>query len=92
MKKLIVIASILIFVYGCKTYVQVFDTKAKNIKVENEFYVFENDSLKITYSFWAKNGLMTFGIYNKLNKPLYIDWKKSSYIDNSVKLNYWIFR
>lgn len=33
---------------------------------------------------------MTFGIYNKLGKPLYIDWKKSSYIDNTVKLDYWI--
>jgi hypothetical protein len=90
MKKIIVIATILIFAYGCKTYVQLFDTKATNINIENEFYMFENDSLKITYSFWTEKGLMTFAIYNKLNKPMYIDWKKSSYIDNSVKLNYWI--
>jgi len=75
---------------GCKSYVQVFDTKGTNVKVENEFYVFENDTLKITYSFWSEKGLMTFAIFNKSNKPIYIDWKKSSYIDNSVKLNYWI--
>jgi hypothetical protein len=33
---------------------------------------------------------MAFSIYNKLEKPLYLDWKKSSYIDNSNKLNYWV--
>lgn len=75
---------------GCKNYIQVFETKSNDIKVENKFYVFENDSLKITYNFWSNKGLMTFSVFNKLDKPIYIDWKKSSYIDNSVKLNYWI--
>jgi len=90
MKKIIGIVLIVVFFYGCKSYVQVFETKGTNLEIENEFYVFENDSLKITYSFWKQRGLMTFAIFNKLDKPLYIDWKKSSYIDNSVKLNYWI--
>lgn len=83
----IIIASIS---FGCKTYVQLFETKTSNTKMENDFYVFENDSLKITYDFWADKGLMKFSIYNKTNKPLYIDWKKSAYIDNKVKLSYWI--
>ena len=90
MKKIIGIGLIVLFVYGCKSYVQVFETNGTNLETENEFYVFENDSLKITYGFWTQKGLMTFVIFNKLDKPLYIDWKKSSYIDNSVKLNYWI--
>jgi len=90
MKKIIGIGIIVLFFYGCKSYVQVFDTSSTNTKVEDELYVFENDSLKISYSFWAEKGLMTFSIFNKLEKPLYIDWKKSSYIDNSVKLNYWV--
>ncbi len=90
MKKIIGIGLIVLFFYGCKSYVQVFETNGKNLEIENEFYVYENDSLKITYSFWTQKGLMTFAIFNKLDKPLYIDWKKSSYIDNSVKLNYWI--
>ena len=83
----IIIASIS---FGCKSYIQLFETKTSNTKVENDFYVFENDSLKITYDFWADMGLMKFSIYNKTNKPLYIDWKKSAYIDNKVKLSYWI--
>lgn len=75
--------------YGCKSYVQVFDTTGIGLSIEDKFYVWETDSIKITYSFWERNGLMSFSIFNKGSIPLYIDWKKSSYIDNSVKLNYW---
>jgi hypothetical protein len=90
MRILIISVIIALLAFGCKSYVQVFETNTTNIKIKDEFYVFENDSLKITYSFWKQKGLMTFAIYNKLDKPLYVDWKKSSYIDNSVKLNYWV--
>lgn len=77
-------------IHGCKSYVQVLGTSAPKVKVEDGLYVLENDSLKITYNFWTQRGLMSFAIYNKLDKPLYIDWKKSSYINNSVKLDYWV--
>lgn len=33
---------------------------------------------------------MSFSVYNKLEKPIYIDWKSSSFIYNKNKLNYWI--
>ncbi|MFT4680787.1 MAG: hypothetical protein ACI9YU_000619 [Flavobacteriales bacterium] len=57
---------------------------------ENEFYVFENDTIKLTYAFWHGHGVMSFTVYNKLDIPIYIDWKKSSFIYNSTKLNYWV--
>lgn len=79
-----------LLLFGCKSYVQVLQTNSSIETDENGVYVYENDSLKISYSFWQEKGLMTFSIYNKLDKPLYIDWKKSSYIDNSIKLDYWV--
>jgi hypothetical protein len=92
MKKITYLIVFFFFIFiGCnKSYIQVFDTKSSNVKIENEFYVYETDTLKITYSFWAEKGIMSFAIFNKLDIPIYIDWKKSSYIDNSKKLNYWI--
>lgn len=75
--------------FGCKSYVQVFETKVNNLKTVDDTYVYENDSLRITYNLWREKGLMKFEIYNKLNVPIYIDWRKSSYIDNDIKLNYW---
>lgn len=90
MKKIVCIGFFIMTLYSCKMYVQVFDTNSINSKIENDCYIFENDTLKILYSFWSEKGLMIFSIYNKLEKPLYVDWKKSSYIDNSNKLNYWV--
>lgn len=91
MKKKLLLLFIALSIFGCKSisYVQVFETKTNNVKTVDETYLFENDSLTITYNLWRERGLMQFTIYNKLNVPLYIDWRKSSYIDNAVKLNYW---
>lgn len=46
----------------------------------------ENDSVKISYSFYGVNAPVEIQVYNKLNKPLYIDWQQSAVIvgDNAV--------
>ncbi len=81
--------SLLILLSSCATYVQLIETKTTNTQIVDNKYVFENDSIKITYDLWKEKGLLNFTVYNKLKKPLYIDWKKSSYINNTLKLNYW---
>jgi len=82
---------IVIILSSCsKSYVQVFDTATTNTQVKDDCFIYETDSLKITYSFWASKGVMSFAVYNKLDKPLYIDWKNSSFICNDNKFNYWI--
>lgn len=87
----ILVLSITITFFGCsKKFVQVFNTNSLLLQNNEGNYIYENDSLKITYNFWKEKGLMSFTIHNKQKLPLYIDWKKSSYIDNSVKLNYWV--
>lgn len=87
---LIIVALILLIVSCTPKYIQVFTTKTINTQLQNNKWVYENDTIKVTYSFWANKGVMSFGVYNKLDKPIYIDWKNSSFIYNSNKLNYWI--
>ncbi len=58
--------------------------------MQEGLYVFESDTVKITYSFWAENGIMSFAVYNKLDVPIYIEWKNSSFICNDNKFDYWI--
>ncbi len=90
MRKILTAVMLSLALFGCKSYVQVINTNS-SIKTNDEgFYVYENDTLKITYRFWKDKGIMSFTIHNKADKPIYVDWKKSSYIDNSVKLNYWV--
>lgn len=91
MKKIIFIILIYLLITGCsKSLIQVFDICTTNTKTEGEYYVYETDTVKITYAFWATKGVMSFSIFNKLDKPLYIDWKNSSFIYNGDKKNYWI--
>lgn len=78
-----------LFMSSCKNYVQVFDIEAVDLKYEDNVYVFENDTVKISYHFWSEYGAIAFSVYNKTSKPLYIDWKRSSYMDNTVLLKYW---
>jgi hypothetical protein len=52
-------------------------------------YVFENDTVRITYSFWAHHGQFGFSIQNKLSIPIYVDWKKSNLVYNNGPNVYW---
>lgn len=58
--------------------------------MNNGKFVVQNDTLIISYDFWCPRGVMAFSITNKLNVPIYVDWRKSSLILNSKKLDYWI--
>lgn len=91
MKKLIYITLLAFIFSSCsREFIQVFDTETTNTKSIDGFYIYETDTLKMTYEFWASKGVMSFSVYNKLDVPIYIDWKNSAFIYNSNKLNYWL--
>jgi hypothetical protein len=75
---------------SCSKYTQIFQTKPTTPGITaGDLLFFENDTVKITYSFWQKKGTLAYNIYNKLSIPIYIDWKKSSFIRDGQKYNYW---
>lgn len=87
---LLVIVVLIIVCASCTPPYQVYETKPISpMKVVNRSYCYENDTLKITYDFCKRNGGMDFVFLNKLNIPLYIDWRKSSFIYNGTKLDFW---
>ena len=85
--KLATWAFALIFFTSCSA-VKVLQVQS-DLKSSNDGYVFENDSVKITYHFWQENGRMQYDVYNKLSVPLYIDWKTSAFIPNDKMVSYW---
>jgi uncharacterized protein YceK len=87
MKKIFVALICVLALSGCAYYVQLYETTSNFTKEGNA--VFENDTVKITYYFWQSQGVLAFTIYNKLDVPIYIDWKKSSYVKNGDKFDYW---
>ncbi|WHZ07398.1 MAG: hypothetical protein OJF59_001151 [Cytophagales bacterium] len=89
MTNILVLFSSVLLTLSCSK-IQVYSTSATNSKLMDNFWVFETDTVKITYEFWANKGVMSFSVYNKIDKPIYIDWKNSSFIHNSNKMNYWV--
>ena len=84
---------VLLFFSGCsKTYMQIFDTEVKDVPNINDQWVYEDDTVSVRYSFWASGGTMSFAIYNKTDRPLFIDWKNSALMINDQKLSYWTDR
>ncbi len=65
------------------------DLQSPNCSTVEGFPTYENDSIQVAYVFWAENGLVGLFIHNKLKQPLYIDWKKCSYITGTTKHDYW---
>lgn len=90
MKKLLFVFCSALILTSCEEpYMQIIETKSSNTKLENDYYVYENETVKIIYEFWHDRGLMSFSVFNKLDTPIYIDWSKSCVINNSSKMNYW---
>jgi len=91
MTRYLFLLSFLLTASGCgKEFIQIFETDASNSKRVNDFFVFENDTVQITYNFWFTKGIMSFQVFNKLDKPIYVNWRNSSFIHNGNKLNYWV--
>jgi len=64
-------------------------TKSDSDITKDSVYVYENDTIRITYDFWQPKNQMKLSIYNKLSTPLFIDWKNSSFIVNDNAHPYW---
>ena len=76
---------------GCFSVIkyQVFETTSKTAPPEGGFFLHKEDALTVAYSFWKNEGIMSFVIYNNSDKPIYIDWYKSSFIYQGNRLPYW---
>ena len=51
-------------------------------------FEFENDSVKIAYSFYGPDAPVTVNVQNKLDKPLYIDWQRSALVIDGNAISY----
>jgi hypothetical protein len=81
------VATICILLFsGCTNYQYVSIGSQLDKDEKNQFYV-NNDTVSIQYSFVRKNFQVSVSIYNKLQKPLYIDWGRTLVIINGNQIN-----
>jgi hypothetical protein len=65
---------------GACTQYQYVTLNSTIYKVDNQSFVWENDSVKVQYIFSGADCPITIQVYNKLAQPIYVDWKKSAVI------------
>jgi hypothetical protein len=90
MKKLnLLIAAISVSLASCSTYHMSVVNSADMTKDKSTGkFVQENDSVKITYSFYGAHAPVSIQVFNKLDKPLYVDWDRSALIVNGQAESY----
>lgn len=91
-----ILFSLFLFIIGCippspieHTNVLLIGLQSPNCPQRDQFFVYKNDTICVTYSFWAEKGTIGMLISNKLNRPIYIDWKKCSFITGTTKHDFW---
>jgi hypothetical protein len=79
---------LLVFFTGCSIYqhVSIDGDAPKNALSE---FIIENDTASIIYSFHGQGGSLVIDIFNKLDKPLYVDWRKSALIIEDESFTLW---
>lgn len=75
---------------SCNQFIQLVETESVGKDAVSKEGVCENSDIKITYDMWAEDGITYFSIYNKADKPMYIDWKRSVFVYNDWKNDYWV--
>lgn len=68
---------------------QVVELKSETSTNSDNSVIFENSDLKVSYNFWSLGGQIGFTIYNKSDKPIYLDWDKTHLIYNGFSYEYW---
>lgn len=76
--------------YACSPKVQVVTLHSDKVSLQDDKFVYDTDSLRITYNFQGAHGVIRMNIYNKLDVPLYVDWKRSAFIKGKEKFDYWV--
>lgn len=83
--------SMLFCLSGCSSYY--YSTLSSNDQYggsdENNDFVQENDSVRISYCFYGENAPISISIYNKLEQPLFVDWQRSALIIDDVATSYY---
>jgi hypothetical protein len=87
--KLYLPATLFIVLFSsCTTYQYMTVNSSSTGKNEQKDFVVENDSVRVQYNFNGADAPVNILIQNKLNQPMYIDWKRSALIINDRAVSY----
>lgn len=75
---------------ACTENWQLVTLKSDLMPNANDTMEYADSLVRISYDFYSEEGKLKFRIYNLSEKPIYIDWKNSVYIEKSGTIHsYW---
>ncbi len=66
------------------------DLAGSNVSESDNYLIHRGDTLTVVYNFWWEGGVCAFELQNRTDKPLYVDWKKCSFVVGGRKFDYWV--
>lgn len=81
MKNIIILGSLICLLSACSRY-QIHTLSSLKTPKDDQTgnFIIKNDTLEMIYKFNGRNGPLEVQIKNKLDEPLYVNWKKSALI------------
>lgn len=89
MKPLILLSLCMLALTACNPQAQFITLRGSNVKPTDDGLVLDTDTLSLRYQFYSERGVIHLTIFNKTDRPLYVNWKKSAFIIGSDKFDYW---
>lgn len=91
MKKLFLISAIATFICACapSSYYQLYKVSTEGLEQKSNLLTFENEDCIVSYNLWGENGDLSFMLYNKTDKDMFVVMPQSFFIKNDIAYDYY---
>ena len=92
MKKLFLMAAVAALMCSCATpsmFYQLYKVYTDGLEQKNNQLTFENEHCVVSYDLWSQQGDMSFVLYNKTDKNMYVVMPQSFFIQNGMAYDYY---
>ncbi len=85
--RILILAFIVMSLTSCMSWKTQLSTVSSD--VVDEKLIFENEDVKLKYSFWDEGGKLGFTVENKTDGPIFIDWTHCNFIFNGYAYDFY---
>ena len=91
MKKLILISAIISLMCACapNSYYQLYKVSTDELEQQSDKLTYENDYCIVSYNLWKEKGDLSFMLYNKTDKDIFVVMSQSFFIKNDIAYDYY---
>lgn len=91
MRKYLFISVLILLMCACtpKSYYQLYKVSTDELELKNDQLTYENEHCIVSYNLWGENGDLSFLLYNKTDKDMFVIMPQSFFIKNGMAYDYY---